>query len=324
MRKEPASDPTIPAVRFVEIDAEHDGQRIDNFLIRLCKGVPKSHIYKAIRGGQVRVNKGRISADYRLAAGDVLRVPPLRLPDPGTPRPVPGAEFPVIFEDDALLVIDKPAGVAVHGGSGVSFGVIEQLRAARPEARFLELVHRLDRDTSGLLMVAKKRSALLALHAMLREGKGGKHYYALVEGDWVNDRQHIKLPLTKWTTASGERRVRVDHEHGLPAHTIVTLQQRYGSYSLVDAELRTGRTHQIRVHLASSGFPIAGDDKYGRDDTRAALTKQGFNRMFLHAHSLTLPHPLTGETLTLEAPLPEACVRLLKQLDMHKQHLEAN
>ena len=314
-KKETAPAPPGPAVRQVEIGAEHDGQRVDNFLIRLCKGVPKSHIYKAIRGGQVRVNKGRISADYRLAAGDMLRVPPLRLPDPGAPRPVPGAEFPVVYEDEALLVIDKPAGVAVHGGSGVSFGVIEQLRAARPEAKFLELVHRLDRDTSGLLMVAKKRSALLALHAMLREGKGGKHYYALVEGDWVNDRQHIKLPLTKWTTVSGERRVKVDHEGGLAAHTIVTLQKRYSGYSLVDAELRSGRTHQIRVHLAASGFPIAGDDKYGRDETRAALAKQGFNRMFLHAHSLTLPHPLTGETLALTAPLPEACTRLLNQLE---------
>ena len=315
MRKDSSSTLPAPAVRLIEIDAEHDGQRIDNFPIRLCKGVPKSHIYKAIRGGQVRINKGRIDADYRLAAGDVLRVPPLRLPDPGAPRPVPGAEFPVVYEDEALLVIDKPAGVAVHGGSGVSFGVIEQLRAACPEAKFLELVHRLDRDTSGLLMVAKKRSALLALHAMLREGKGGKHYYALVEGDWVNDRQHIKLPLTKWTTVSGERRVKVDHEGGLAAHTIVTLQKRYSGYSLVDAELRSGRTHQIRVHLAASGFPIAGDDKYGRDETRTALAKQGFNRMFLHAHSLTLPHPLTGETLALAAPLPEACTRLLNQLE---------
>lgn len=314
MRKE-TSQPAVPAVRLVEIGAEHDGQRVDNFLIRLCKGVPKSHIYKAIRGGQVRVNKGRIGADYRLAAGDVLRVPPLRLPDPGAPRPVPGAEFPVVYEDEALLVIDKPAGVAVHGGSGVSFGVIEQLRAARPEARFLELVHRLDRETSGLLMVAKKRAALLALHAMLREGRGDKHYYALVEGDWVNERQHIKLPLTKWTTASGERRVKVDREGGLPAHTIVTLRQRYGGYSLVDAELRTGRTHQIRVHLAASGFPIVGDDKYGTDEVRAAFAKRGFNRMFLHAHRLTLAHPITGEKLELTAPLPEACARLLQQLE---------
>ncbi|ETH07900.1 RluA family pseudouridine synthase [Bordetella pertussis] len=314
MRKETSPGTTPPAVRMLAIGPEHDGQRIDNFLLRLCKGVPKSHIYKAIRGGEVRVNKGRISAEYRLVEGDVVRVPPLRLPDPGATRPVPGAEFPVVYEDDALLVIDKPAGVAVHGGSGVSFGVIEQLRAARPQARFLELVHRLDRETSGLLMLAKKRSALLALHAMLREGKGDKHYLALVEGDWVNDRQHIRLALTKWTTQSGERRVRVD-QAGQAAHTIVTLRKRFGGYSLVDAELRTGRTHQIRVHLASSGFPIVGDDKYGTDEIRAAFARRGFGRMFLHAHQLTLPHPLTGETLRLTADLPPACLKLLKQLE---------
>ncbi|MBO1111982.1 RluA family pseudouridine synthase [Bordetella petrii] len=315
MRKETAFfSHSAPSVRLVEVGAEHDGQRIDNFLVRLCKGVPKSHIYKAIRGGEVRVNKGRIQADYRVAAGDVVRVPPLRLPAPGEARPVPGAEFPVVYEDDVLLVVDKPAGVAVHGGSGVSFGVIEQLRAARPQARFLELAHRLDRETSGLLMIAKKRNALLALHAMLREGKGDKHYLALVEGDWVNDRQHIRLALTKWTTQSGERRVRPDPD-GQAAHTIVTLKQRLGGYSLVDAELRTGRTHQIRVHLAASGFPIVGDDKYGTDETRACFARQGFNRMFLHAHQLTLPHPLTQEPLRLTAELPAACRNLLLQLE---------
>lgn len=314
MRKETPASAVTPAVRLVEIDPEYEGQRIDNFLLRLCKGVPKTHIYKAIRGGQVRVNRGRVQADYRVVAGDIVRVPPFRMPSPDQPRPVPPGEFPVIFEDEALLVIDKPAGVAVHGGSGVSFGVIEQLRAARPQAKFLELVHRLDRETSGLLMVAKKRSALLALHAMLREGKGGKHYLALVEGDWVNERQHIRMALTKWTTQSGERRVRPDPD-GQIAHTIVTLQQRFGGYSLVDAELRTGRTHQIRVHLAASGFPIVGDDKYGRDDTRAQFSRQGFTRMFLHAHRLTVPHPLTGEALSLTAPLPAACRKLLQQLE---------
>jgi len=299
---------------MVEVDDEHDGQRLDNFLLRLCKGVPKSHLYKAIRGGEVRVNKGRISVDYRLASGDIVRIPPLRLPDPGARKPVPASEFPVVYEDDALLVIDKPAGVAVHGGSGVSFGVIEQLRVARPQAKFLELVHRLDRDTSGLLMVAKKRNALLALHAMLREGRGDKHYLALVEGDWVNDRQHIRLGLTRWTTQSGERRVRVDPD-GHASHTIVTLKQRLGGYSLVDAELRTGRTHQIRVHLSASGFPIVGDDKYGNDATTRQFAQQGFGRMFLHAHRLTLAHPLTGETLQLVAELPALCQKLLKQLE---------
>ncbi|AZY48605.1 RluA family pseudouridine synthase [Bordetella avium] len=312
MRKQ--TSPAVPSVRMVEVDAGQEGQRLDNFLLRLCKGVPKSHIYKAIRGGEVRVNKGRISADYRLVVGDVVRVPPLRLPDPGQPKPVPASEFPVVYEDDAMLVINKPAGVAVHGGSGVSFGVIEQLRAARPEARFLELVHRLDRETSGLLMIAKKRSALLALHAMLREGRGSKRYLALVEGDWVNDRQHIRLALSKWTTQSGERRVKVDPD-GQTAHTIISLKQRFGDYSLVEAELRTGRTHQIRVHLAASGFPIVGDDKYGTDETRALFARQGFNRMFLHAYQLTLDHPLTGEPLSLTAELPAICSKLLHQLE---------
>ncbi|CAM3988018.1 RluA family pseudouridine synthase [Bordetella bronchialis] len=303
-----------PAVRLVEIDEGQDGQRLDNFLFRFCKGVPKSHIYKAIRDGQVRVNKGRTAVDQRLATGDIVRVPPLRLPAPGAARPVPPAEFPIVYEDEALLVVDKPAGIAVHGGSGVAFGVIERLRAARPQAPMLELAHRLDRETSGLLMVAKKRSALLSLHRMLREGQGSKRYYALVYGDWVNDRQHIKLPLTKWTTASGERRVRVDRD-GQAAHTIVTLKHRYGKFSLVEAELRTGRTHQIRVHLASVGFPIVGDDKYGDDAIRLSFARKGFGRMFLHAHRLDMPHPLTGEPLSLEAPLPQACLDILKTLE---------
>ncbi|GAA5234106.1 RluA family pseudouridine synthase [Verticiella sediminum] len=305
--------PAAPAARLVEIDAEHDGQRLDNFLLRLCKGVPKSHLYKAIRGGQVRVNRGRVPVDYRIQAGDLVRVPPLRLPTQA-PRFVPAGRFPVVYEDDALLVIDKPAGVAAHGGSGVAFGVIEQLRAARPEARFLELAHRLDRETSGLLMLAKKRSALVALHAMLREGRSTKKYYALVQGDFQNARQHIRLPLLKWTTKSGERRVRVD-DAGLSAHTIVGACERYGGYTLVEAELRTGRTHQIRVHLAASGFPIVGDDKYGEDAVRDLFARRyGLRRMFLHAHSLALAHPLSGEPLALEAPLPPACADTLVQL----------
>jgi len=308
----PATAPA-PAVRLVEVGPEHDGQRLDNFLLRLCKGVPKSHIYKAIRSGEVRVNKGRSGADQRVAAGDVVRVPPLRQPAPGQAGPAPAAEFPVVFEDDVLLVIDKPAGVAVHGGSGVAHGVIERLRAARPQARFLELAHRLDRETSGLLMLAKKRSALLALHRMLREGEGSKHYLALVCGDWVNDRQHLRQPLAKWTTRSGERRVKVDPD-GQQAHTIVTLLHRYGACSLVDAELRTGRTHQIRVHLAASGFPIVGDDKYGDDAVREQFARQGFRRMFLHAHRLALHHPASGEPMNLEAPLPPECDRLLQRL----------
>ena len=302
-----------PVVRMVEVTEEYDGQRLDNFLMRLCKGVPKSHIYKAVRGGEVRINKGRTAPDARIATGDIVRVPPMRLPAPDQKRVVPGLEFPIVFEDDGLLVIDKPAGTAVHGGSGVSFGVIEALRAARPDARFLELAHRLDRDTSGLLLIAKKRNVLLALHEMFRTGGGSKHYFALVEGDWVNARQHIRLPLTKWTTQSGERRVKVEAE-GQVAHTIVSAVKRFKGYSLVDAELRTGRTHQIRVHLASSGYPIVGDDKYGRDETHAQFGKLGFSRMFLHAHRFAMPHPLTQEPLNLVAPLPAACEKLLQQL----------
>ncbi|WP_414708261.1 RluA family pseudouridine synthase [Pusillimonas sp.] len=312
MRKTETREQTQPSVRMFQIDTEQAGQRLDNFLVRVCKGVPKSHLYKAIRSGQVRINKGRTSADYRLRDGDVVRVPPLRLPAVGDPRPVPPAAFPVVYEDDSLLVVNKPAGVAVHGGSGVSFGVIEQMRAARPGA-MLELAHRLDRETSGLLIIAKKRSSLVALHQMFREGKGRKHYYALVRGDWVNDKQHLRAPLLKWLTASGERRVKVDPA-GKPAHTIITLQQRFGAYSLLDAELRTGRTHQIRVHLAASGFPIVGDDKYGSDEVRNHFAGLGLNRMFLHAHRLEIPHPLTGETLCLHADLPDACRAILAHL----------
>lgn len=313
MRKTENSEQTAPSVRMFQIDIDHAGQRLDNFLLRVCKGVPKSHLYKAIRSGQVRVNKGRIAVDYRLQDGDVVRVPPLRLPAPGEARPVPPAAFPVVYEDNALLVVNKPAGVAVHGGSGVSFGVIEQLRAARPEA-MLELAHRLDRETSGLLIIAKKRASLIALHQMFREGKGRKHYLALVRGDWVNDRQHLRAPLLKWLTASGERRVKVD-ANGKSAHTIITLRKRFGDYSLIDAELRTGRTHQIRVHLAAAGYPIVGDDKYGSDEVRTHFARLGLNRMFLHAHQLEIPHPLTGEMLKLNADLPDACRGILTYLE---------
>lgn len=316
-RKTSAASKGVPTVRMLTIDEEIAGQRVDNFLLRVCKGVPKSHIYKAIRSGEVRVNKGRTRADYRLAPGDLLRVPPLRLPAPGEARKVPPQVFPVVYEDDAIVVIDKPSGVAVHGGSGVSFGVIEQMRAARPDARFLELAHRLDRETSGLLIIAKSRKALVALHEMMRESVGRKVYQALVTGDWVNDRQHIRKPLLKWLTADGERRVKVDAQ-GKPAHTIITKLKRFGRYTLVEAELRTGRTHQIRVHLASSGHPIVGDDKYGNDEVREQFARGGFKRMFLHASRLEIPHPLTGEPLRFEAPLPALCMEVLHDLEQER------
>lgn len=307
-----------PTVRLVEIEPEQAGQRLDNFLLRVCKGVPKSHIYKAIRSGQVRVNKGRASVTYRVQEGDLVRVPPMRLPAPNQPVPVPPANFPVIYEDRALLVINKPAGVAVHGGSGVSFGVIEQLRAARPDAPFLELAHRLDRETSGVLLIAKRRNALVALHDMLREAQGHRYYEALVIGDWVNDRQHLRQPLLKWLTDHGERRVKVD-AMGKRAHTIVTLKERFGQYSWVQAELRTGRTHQIRVHLAAAGYPVIGDDKYSPDAVREYFVRRGYKRMFLHASSLEMPHPLTGEPMVFKAELPDVFLRLINELELEKR-----
>ncbi|MEN3366036.1 MAG: rRNA pseudouridine synthase [Burkholderiales bacterium] len=307
-----------PQVQLITISDEEADQRIDNFLLRICKGVPKSHIYRVLRSGEVRVNKGRIDQTYRLKEGDVVRVPPVRVAEKST-QVVPGAEFDVLFEDAHMLVIDKPAGVAVHGGSGVSYGVIEQLRAARPQAKFLELVHRLDRDTSGILLLAKKRSALTNMHEQIREGRLDKRYLALVQGDWQNPRQHVKLPLFKYNTADGERRVRVQAD-GLASHTVFNLMRKYGSFALLEAELKTGRTHQIRVHLASSGFPIVGDDKYGDFGLNRALQKAegeriALKRMFLHAYQITFLHPETGQPVTLNAPLAPECERFLKSLE---------
>jgi 23S rRNA pseudouridine955/2504/2580 synthase len=307
-----------PQVQLITISVEEADQRIDNFLIRLCKGVPKSHIYRVLRSGEVRVNKGRIDQTYRLKEGDVVRVPPVRVAEKPAVR-APGMEFAILLEDNHLLVIDKPAGVAVHGGSGVSYGVIEQLRASRPDAKFLELVHRLDRETSGILLLAKRRSALTNLHQQIREGLVDKRYLALVHGNWQNPRQHIKLPLIKYSTPEGERRVRVQSD-GVASHTIFSLVKKYGGYALLEAELKTGRTHQIRVHLASSGFPIAGDDKYGDFGLNRALQKgerarAALKRMFLHAHQITFVHPESGKPMTLKAALPAECALFLKSLD---------
>jgi len=307
-----------PQVQLLTISEEEAGQRIDNFLLRVCKGVPKSHIYRVLRSGEVRVNKGRIDQTYRLEDGDVVRVPPIRIAEKTAPT-APGAEFKILLEDNHLLVIDKPAGVAVHGGSGVSYGVIEQLRASRPDAKFLELVHRLDRDTSGILLLAKKRSALTNLHEQMRDGDTDKRYLTLVHGDWQNARQHIKLPLHKYSTADGERRVRVQ-EDGQTAHTVFSLIRRYGEFALLEAELKTGRTHQIRVHLSASGFAIVGDDKYGDFPLNKALQKAvgeriAFKRMFLHAYQITFAHPDSGKPVTLKAALPPECQRFLDSLD---------
>ncbi|MDQ9170671.1 RluA family pseudouridine synthase [Oxalobacteraceae bacterium R-40] len=316
-----AASPVHPQVQLITIGEEDAGQRIDNFLLRICKGVPKSHVYRILRSGEVRVNKGRIDQTYRLLDGDIVRLPPIRLAEK-TVSVAPKAEFPILLEDNDLLVIDKPAGVAVHGGSGVSHGVIEHLRAARPQAKFLELVHRLDRDTSGILVLAKKRSALINLHEQIRLGEVDKRYLVLIRGDWKNARQHIKLPLHKYTTADGERRVRVQSE-GMASHTIFNRVKNYGDFVLLEAELLTGRTHQIRVHLASSGFPIAGDDKYGDFDLNRELAKGKdgkipLKRMFLHAHQISFVHPGTGASLTLNAPLPPECTNFLNSLTQGK------
>lgn len=262
-----------------------DGQRIDNYLFRIFKGVPKSHVYRILRSGEVRVNKKRIDQTYRLQAGDIIRIPPVKTAEREEKR-IPDARFDILYEDDSILVINKPAGVAVHGGSGVSFGVIEQLRAMRPEAKFLELVHRLDKETSGILVLAKKRSALTRLHEQIRKGAIDKRYQALVHGNWKNQRQHVRLPLLKYHTADGERRVRVDAA-GQASHTVFNVLRHYPDFTLLEAELKTGRTHQIRVHLASSGFVIAGDEKYGDYELNRQLQKGKKGKMpktlFLHA-----------------------------------------
>ena len=300
-----------------EVGDEGAQQRVDNYLTRLLKGVPKSHIYRILRSGEVRVNSRRVGPAHRLEIGDRLRLPPVQTAPSTDPkialRPVPRFSGRIVHEDEALVVVDKPSGVAVHGGSGVSSGVIEQLRRERPLARFLELVHRLDRDTSGLLLLAKKRSALTEMHRQLRQGEIEKVYLALAKGHWADAKRTVKLPLHKYVAGSGERRVRVEEE-GRAAHTVFRLKRSYGDLSLLEAELKTGRTHQIRVHLAHLGYPIAGDDKYGDFDLNKALARRGLKRMFLHASRLTLVHPLTKEPATYSAPLPPELTRFLSQL----------
>ncbi len=314
--------PVSLAVKWLTVDEESAGQRLDNFLIRHLKGVPKTHVYRIIRSGEVRVNKGRASADSRVATGDVVRLPPVRLSDKVAAkeaRPAPGREFPVLLEDEALLALNKPAGVAVHGGSGVSFGVIEQLRQARPQAKLLELVHRLDRDTSGILLVAKKRSALKHLQEQFRERETGKTYLALVQGEWPARLKVIDLPLHKYLLpgqdgSEGERRVRVttpEDPDGMRSITLVKVAERLQGCTLLEVTIKTGRTHQIRVHLASQGHPIAGDDKYGDYEWNKQLQKQGHKRMFLHAWRLQFNHPVSGERIELNAELPTE-LQLLK------------
>ena len=354
---QPASKPPIaqpialptPQATLVTVEEDYAGQRLDNFLIRQLKGVPKTHVYRIIRSGEVRVNKGRAHADTRVAAGDVVRLPPVRTSERANQKAqamlsvmtevarhgasstvggyAPAAEFPVLFEDDFLLAIDKPAGVAVHGGSGVSFGVIEQLRMARPDADFLELVHRLDRETSGVLLIAKRRMALKLLQEQFRERETDKVYLALVSGSWPVNQRVIDKALHKYLLPNGERRVRVvanDHPDALRSVTLVKVKAPIAAsllapatpFSLLEVTIKTGRTHQIRVHLAGEGHPIAGDEKYGDFELNKALQKSAsgaasLKRMFLHAWSLKFSHPKTRKSIQLQAALPDALQQFL-------------
>ena len=315
-----AMKPEQQNVRLLTIEAEHEGQRIDNFLRTQLKGVPKSLIYRILRKGEVRVNKKRIKPEYKLLAGDVIRVPPVRVAEREQALPsarldkVQALDTAILYEDDALIVLNKPAGTAVHGGSGLSFGVIEGMRALRPEARFLELVHRLDRDTSGILLIAKKRSMLKSLHEQLRDKTMDKHYLALVRGQWQPHQKAVTAPLKKNVLASGERIVRVDKE-GKPSETRYRIVRRYREATLVEASPVTGRTHQIRVHSLHAGHPIAGDDKYGDAQFDGKMHELGLERLFLHACRIRFYHPRLEQTMTLEAPLEPGLQRLLDKLD---------
>ncbi|MDU0810069.1 MAG: pseudouridine synthase [Burkholderia sp.] len=340
-------------VSMIEIDDSTEGQRIDNFLLCLCKGVPKSHIYRILRSGEVRVNKGRVKAQYRLVRGDIVRKPPIleksvNLTSTDTVF-IPFSNFNILYEDDELLVIDKPTGIAVHGGSGIKFGVIEQIRRSCPRLKFIELVHRLDRETSGILMLAKKRKALVDLHKQIREKKMEKRYIACAHGEWPNswgNRRSVNIPLLKYITTAGERRVRV-HHNGLASHTVLnlikywpesekeqrtrpgtkiheiaTLHSASSGYALIDIELKTGRTHQIRAHLTYLGLPIAGDQKYGdfylNKNLAHIYAKPSLKRMFLHAHYIKFLHPITEKPIQINAPLPTECKSFLEELNAIK------
>jgi 23S rRNA pseudouridine955/2504/2580 synthase len=319
------------------VDEASDGQRIDNFLFRRLKGVPKTHIYRLLRSGQVRLNSKRVGASHLLQLGDVVRIPPVRTgaTPAGEKKVIQSPPFPfeILFHDEALIVLNKPAGMAVHGGSGVSLGVIEHLRMQHPEWKFLELVHRLDRETSGVLFLAKSRAALVELHRQIRGGQMEKRYLTLVKGKWRNPRQAVRLPLHKYVTPAGERRVVVasadsaDEKGAMQAHTIFILKKSWREFSLLEAELKTGRTHQIRVHLAHLGFPIAGDDKYGDFDLNKRLSRgtgaKGLKRMFLHAAAAEVMHPITLKRLRVDAPLTIDLRTFLEQLETAETRLDA-
>jgi 23S rRNA pseudouridine955/2504/2580 synthase len=306
-------------VIFEEVSLDYAGQRLDNFLMTRMKGVPKSLIYRVIRKGEVRVNKGRSKPEYKLKAGDLVRIPPVRVKEEIKIDNVPDKmahdiESSILFEDDYLIAVNKPRGMAVHGGSGISLGLIEALRVIRPDSKRLELVHRLDRDTSGVILVAKRRSVLVALHAMLQKKTGiQKRYWALVYGSWPKHMKEVTAPLLKNELQSGERIVRVSQQ-GKPCHTRYSLERRFEGYTLLNAEPVTGRTHQIRVHCQFAGHSIVGDEKYATDDELKQAKIAGGKRLFLHAKSLRFIHPQTKEKLTIEAPLDPLYESFLKSL----------
>jgi len=292
------------AVSWIEVTEDEAGQRIDNYLLARLKGVPKSHVYRILRSGEVRINSKRVEASQRVAPGDRVRIPPVRVAEREDATPAPHFRLPVLFEDDAFLAIDKPSGIAVHGGSGVAHGVIESLRSMRPEARFLELVHRLDRETSGVLLVAKRRPALTALHEAIRTRDIDKRYLVGVAGRFRNEMQRVRAALAKRSLADGGKHVTVS-ESGQEAETVFRRLERGPEFSLLEAELLTGRTHQIRVHLAHLKHPVLGDDKYGDFELNKRLRREGLKRMFLHARALAFAHPLSGEAMRIESPLPK-------------------
>lgn len=307
-----------PGPELLEIDSQHVGQRIDNFLTTYLKGVPRSFIYRVLRRGEVRVNKGRIKPTYRLQEGDWVRIPPLRRGEPAAAAPGPAKHLlellnhRILYEDEGILVLDKPSGIAVHGGSGISFGVIEILRAARPQAPFLELVHRLDRDTSGCLIIAKKRSALRHIHELLREDGMDKRYLALLQGEWRGGERRVTAPLRKNVLQSGERVVRVVDD-GKPSQTLFRPLRRWAGATLVEARPLTGRTHQIRVHAAHLKQPIAGDDKYGNSEFNRAMQDKGLRRLFLHAAGLRFT-TAAGRSIEVTAPLDPPLQQVLDAL----------
>lgn len=318
IKQQSQQDSTVK-VRFIEVDENDVGQRLDNFLRRHLKGVPKSHIYRILRMGEVRINKGRSKPAYRLQSGDVVRIPPVRTATRTAPPRADDLGWlnsRVLYEDDDLMAIDKPSGMAVHGGSGISLGLIEALRQLRPQCRFLELVHRLDRDTSGVLLIAKRRPALLTLHEQLRNKQIQKKYVALLRGNWSGKAQRVDASLEKNRMLSGERIVRVS-ENGKTAASRFTLQKNFSvgdvDAALMEIKLITGRTHQARVHSAHLGRPIAGDEKYGNKEFNAQMKKLGLKRLFLHAAKVTFTHPSEDCKTQLEAPLPADLVNVLEK-----------